>query len=214
MRKRVVPIALITALVLSVMGCSTQKISVEESADLKPVIYLYPTEDNTEVTVTLDYNGELDTLIPNYNLINGWQVTADTDGQIRMGDETYDYLFWEGYPHHKYDFFSGFCVKGSDTEAFLNDKLTELGLNDAEKAEFIEFWLPRMENNPYNVISFQDKAYTENAKLTITPEPDSVIRVFMAWYPSDRYIHIVNQYLEEGHREGFTVVEWGGNKVN
>lgn len=181
--------------------------------DLKPVIYLYPEEDGTEVEVSLTYDGNLNELIPEFSSENTWEVVADKDGTITYNDNTYDYLFWEGDPYYKYDFFSGFCVKGSDTEAFLDDKLHEMGLNDSETAEFIEFWLPCMEDNEYNVISFQGNTYNKGAKLDITPKPDNLIRVFMAWYPSERYIKINPQYLEEGHRDGFTVVEWGGNKV-
>ena len=70
-----------------------------------------------------------------------------------------------------------------------------------------------MEGNEYNVISFQDRTYKKNAKLTITPEPDSLIRVFMAWYPSDKFVKINPQALDKGSRDGFTVVEWGGNQV-
>ena len=135
------------------------------------------------------------------------EYSREKDGQ------TYDYLFWEGDPDYKYDFFSGFCVKGSDTESFLNDKLHEMGLNDAETAEFIEFWLPRMEGNEFNVISFQGDTYKKGANLSISPQPDNLIRVFMAWYPSDKYVKINPQSIQEGSRDGFTVVEWGGNKV-
>ena len=115
---------------------------------------------------------------------------------------------------NEYDFFTGYCVKGSETEAFLRDKLPELGLNDAETNEFLRFWLPDMENNPYNIISFQDKTYQRGAKLTVNPAPDTMIRVFMAWYPSDSYVKINPQMLDTPSRQGFTVVEWGGNRVN
>ena len=40
-----------------------------------------------------------------------------------------------------------------------------------------------MQENPYNLISFQSERYTDTAKLDIDPEPDSVLRVFMAWKP-------------------------------
>lgn len=186
---------------------------IEEQRDLKPVIYLYPLEDNKEISVSLDYNGNLVELIPEFNAENTWNVTANRDGRITFEGKTYDYLFWEGDPNYSYDFYSGFCVKGSETEKFLNEKLTILGLNDSEKAEFIEFWLPMMEKNQYNLISFQGNNYNRGAKLTVSPEPDTLIRVFMAWYPTDKYIKINPQYLETPVRGGFTVVEWGGNRV-
>ena len=222
MRRKSIALILLTLLVASVMGCgTTSSPKTEHSTDndtntdveLKPVIYLYPTEDNTEISVSLDYDGNLVELIPEFNAENTWNVTANTDGRITFEGQTYDYLFWEGDPNYSYDFFSGFCVKGEDTENFLNEKLHYLGLNDSETAEFIEFWLPMMENNAYNLISFQGDAYTNGAKLTVTPQPDTMIRVFMAWYPTDKYIKINPQYLVPVTRQGYTVVEWGGNKI-
>jgi hypothetical protein len=62
----------------------------------------------------------------------------------------------------------GFCVKGEDTEAFLRDKLTEVGLSEREMNEFIVYWLPLMEHNKYNQITFQGKVYSENNVLTVT----------------------------------------------
>ena len=38
-----------------------------------------------------------------------------------------------------------------------------------------------MEGNPYNLIAFQDEVYTKNAALSISPTPDTLLRVFMAW---------------------------------
>ena len=177
----------------------------------KPVIYLYPTE-NMDVTVKLDINGDLTCTYPAYN--DGWMVTASPDGTLtdENGREYYC-LYWEGETHSQYDFSRGFCVKGEDTAAFLEDALAKLGLNRREANEFIVFWLPLMQENPYNIISFQTDVYTESAKLTVTPTPDTVIRVFMAYKSADNYVEIEAQELTAPAREGFTVIEWGGTEV-
>ena len=96
---------------------------------------------------------------------------------------------------------------------FPEDALRKLGLTDREANEFIIYWLPQMEHNAYNLISFQTDLYTDNAKLTVSPAPDSVLRVFMAWMPLEAPIDLVPQTLDAPAREGFTVVEWGGAKV-
>ena len=140
-------------------------------------------------------------------------IYSKDSGTITFEGQQYDYLFWEGVPHFEYDFYTGYCVKGSETESFLRDMLPKLGLNDAEMEEFLKFWLPDLERNPYNMISFQDRTYRNGAKLSVTPQPDTLIRVFMAWYPSDVYVKICPQIIETPERNGFTVVEWGGNKV-
>ena len=109
-----------------------------------------------------------------------------------------------------YDFSAGFCVAGSNTAAFLEDALEQLGLSRAEANEFIIYWLPRMQENAYNLIAFQHEAYTESARLTITPEPDTLIRVFMAYRPLEKAVEIAPQTLTAPERTGFTAVEWGG----
>ena len=183
----------------------------QEALAAKPVIYLYP-EEKTEVSVTLDYNGKLTCTYPAYN--GGWNVTAYPDGTlIDENGQEYNYLYWEGITDVQYDFSKGFCIKGEDTAAFLETALEELGLTRREANEFIVYWLPLMEQNPYNIISFQTDIYTENASLNITPTPDTLIRVFMAWYGVDAEIDIEPQELSAPKREGFTVVEWGGTEV-
>ena len=183
----------------------------DPSVAYKPVIYLYP-EEETQVDVSLELNGELLISEPLYN--DGWTVKAAPDGTLTDADgKTYDYLFWEAKLNADYDLSRGFCVKGADTEAFLNDALKQLGLNRHEADDFIEFWLPIMEKNPYSVISFQTDAYTDAAGLNISPQPDSVIRVFMTWYASDSAVDIPAQELTAPDRNGFTVVEWGGSMV-
>ena len=180
--------------------------------DAKPVIYLYPQED-MKVSVKLDYQGKLTTTYPAYE--DGWQVIARPDGTLtdeKPGREYYC-LFWEGVSEADYDFSEGFVVPGQETAEFLEDALAKLGLTEREANEFLIYWLPRMEGNDYNLISFQREAYTENARLQITPEPDSVLRVFMAWKALEEPVEIMSQELHGVERDGFTVVEWGGAEV-
>ena len=177
----------------------------------KPVIYLYP-ETETQVSVSLDLEGELTCTYPAYE--DGWSVTAAPDGTLTdQNGQTYNYLYWEGIQDTDYDFSQGFCVPGEDTAPFLEDALEQLGLTRREANEFIVYWLPMMEENPYNLIAFQTEAYTDTATLTIEPQPDTLLRVFMAWQPLDGPVDIEPQTLTAPARTGFTVVEWGGTEV-
>ena len=107
----------------------------DETCDAKPVAYLYP-QTETEITVRLDYDGALTCTYPAYT--DGWTVSARPDGTLTDEDgQTYRYLYWEGVTDQVYDFSSGFCVAGSDTAAFLEDALEQLGLSRAEANEFI-----------------------------------------------------------------------------
>ena len=177
----------------------------------KPVIYLYP-EREMQVSVALELAGKLTCTYPVYR--DGWRVTASPDGTLRdQNGQLYNYLYWEGQTNAQWDMTQGFCVKGEDTAAFLEDALAQLGLTRREANEFIVYWLPLMEGNEYNIISFQTSAYTDAAKLHINPAPDTVIRVFMTWKRADSFTEIPAQVLTAPERTGFTVVEWGGTEV-
>ena len=204
--KRLFAGTLTAMLALSLTACGQQ-----EQGDAKPVIYLYP-EQETTVSVSLDYAGTLTATYPAYE--DGWTVTAEPDGTLydENGNE-YSYLFWEGENNIDYDFSKGFCVAGADTADFLREKLAEIGLTPREYNEFIVYWLPLMQENPYNLITFQGEAYTDAAQLEVSPEPDTVLRVFMAYKPLKGPVEIPEQELEPVERKGFTLVEWGGTCV-
>ena len=200
-----VPLCLAALLCALLVGCREDRQSDHTDLDAKPVLYLYP-EKETEVNVRLDYGGELTCTYPACGE-EGWTVTAAPDGTLRdESGQTYSYLYWEGVTRTEYNFSRGFCVPGADTAAFLEDALSRLGLTRREANEFIVYWLPRMEANPYNLIAFQAEDYTNHARLTVTPEPDSLLRVFMAWKPLEAPAGLPAQELPAFNRTGFTVV--------
>ena len=96
----------------------------------------------------------------------------------------------------------------------MEDTLATLGLNRREANEFIVYWLPHMEGNAYNLIAFQTSSYTDHARLTADPAPDTVLRVFMAWRPLSTPVELPAQELPAFERTGFTVVEWGGAEIS
>jgi len=181
----------------------------------KPVIYLYPTQTE-DVRVQLDYIGKVTAEYPARDLaLGGWEVTASPDGRLvdpRDGRE-YSYLYWEGEDHAGWDLSTGFVVRGADTRRFLQDTLPRLGLTPREYNEFIVYWYPKMQNNAWNLVHFAGREYTDRAPLTITPTPESVIRVFMVWKPLPVPVSVPVQAFPPVSRHGFTVVEWGGAEV-
>lgn len=179
----------------------------------KPVIYLYPTTVQN-INVQLDFKGELTHSYPQYPASTGWTIKAQPNGMLtdtQTGKE-YGYLFWEGKSSYQYQAPTGFVVERTATAEFLDEKLALLGLNRAEATDFVTYWLPELEANPYNLIHFSTKAYQEQAPLTITPQPETLLRVFMVYQPLTAPITIPEQQLEPSKRQGFTVVEWGGKQ--
>ena len=202
-------IMIISFLLILITSCRPP----EETKDAKPVIYLYPTSEQT-VSVELDYKGKLTCTYPEYN--SGWKVKAQPDGTLTnlSDNREYSYLFWEGISNKKWDMSKGFVVKGSETKDFLQEKLEYLGLTPREYNEFIVYWLPIMQENKYNLITFAGKDYEEIAPLNITPKPDSILRVMMVFKPLNKPLKVEEQELKSFVRKGFTVVEWGGTQVD
>ncbi len=181
----------------------------EPTTEEKPVVYVYP-EEVVDVRVEVGFDGVLTHTYPAYPE-GGWRVRAYPGGRLVDGDgRSYDYLFWEGESERRYSQDVGTVVAGEDTEEFLRESLATLGLSEREANEFIVYWLPRMEDNAYNVVTFQEEAYTESVDLRVSPEPETMIRVFMTFTPVDAPVDIPPQHLTPVSRHGYTVVEWGG----
>lgn len=181
----------------------------------KPVIYLYP-ETRQDISVKLDFKGELDYTYPAYE--NGWNITADPDGGLinkRDNSEHY-YLYWDGTSSFRnWDLSKGFVVKGTEIEGFLREKLVYMGLSPREYNDFITYWTPILSKNKLNLISFSTIEYENIARLDITPRPETVIRVHMLYKAISEPLEIEEQILVPASvRKGFTVVEWGGTEVN
>ncbi|MDA3803084.1 MAG: hypothetical protein PF488_04325 [Patescibacteria group bacterium] len=178
----------------------------------KPVIYLYP-EQEMNVRVFVEPDGGLSITEPEYNKENGWFVKAQPNGDLYNYENgtNYDYLFWEGYGLNYKRGKEGFVVSREDMKDFLDDKLIKLGLIKKEADEFIEFWLPRMQEKEFYFITFMSKEdFDKIAPLNIIPKPDTVIRVFMDFEGLDEKIDVVEQEIITPDRKGFTVAEWGG----
>ncbi len=180
----------------------------------KPVIYVYPKEDDTRLDIKLESaDGDIDTEYP-ASVGGTWSITADRDGTIYYRDREYNYLFWEDNRSEDYNMDEGFCVKGEDTVAFLENALEELGLTQKEQADFITYWLPRMKNNEYNMISFNPPEYEGDYKLSVSEECN-IINAFMCFRPSDSYVKMSPQNLNSLNdisRERLTIVTWGGTE--
>lgn len=180
----------------------------------KPVIYLYP-EEETEVQVRLGFPENITVSYPNYG--DGWNVIAQPGGELKdvdSGRSLYA-LYYEGeIAPNTSEMNEGFVVKGADTAEFLEEKLAILGLTEREAEEFIVYWLPVLQANKYNYIRFENYDFIDSQMpLLVSPTPDNVIRVWMAFKGLDVPIEVSGQELETPSRDGFTVVEWGGTEL-
>lgn len=177
----------------------------------KPVIYLYP-EHDTQVSVHV--GADVTVSEPAYSRgdSSGWNALAKPNGELFVAGKLYPYLFWEGTGHGAYPSVTmGVIVPTVEAEVTLRTQLSQLGLRGREVTDFLEFWLPRMPHTPYVRLSWLGtRDMDELAPLTITPKPDTAIRVFLDFAGVEAPHPFAPQTLTSRPRTGFTVVEWGG----
>ena len=174
----------------------------------KPVIYLYP-QQPTQVSVRVD--ADITKSDPAY--MRGWNVRALPNGTLFINTASYDSLFWEGTGHGAYpDIRRGSIVAKKNLEKKLREDLSRLGLNQKESNDFLAFWLSKMPTTPYTRLSWLTTSDMNTlAPLTITPAPDTLIRVFLDFEGLEKPIDMKPQLLAPSlPRNGFSVIEWGG----
>lgn len=180
----------------------------------KPIIYIYPDKE-MDLTIKLKNDKLLTHTYPKYS--GSWNIHVDTDGNIYdyKTNKNYYALYWEAFDNSEINMNEGFIVEGKDTVSFLEEKLKYLGLNDREINEFIIYWIDKLENNKYNYIRFRCTEEVNNyMPLEFSEKPDTLIRIIMDYKPLNEKINVKEQELEKATRNGFTVVEWGGRKLN
>ncbi len=68
-----------------------------------------------------------------------------------------------------------------------------------------------MQGSPYYFVTFLGTSEMNKiAPLTISPKPDTVIRILMDFSPLAKPIKVDGYNIKTPARNGFTVVEWGG----
>jgi len=193
-----------------------RQVQMEGSLAKKPVIYLYPPIES-EISVKIHFSGQLLFTYPEYN--DGWKVIAYPNGTLKnkIDNKTYSYLFWDGekqYTEQERTYETGYIVHKDSTVTFLQQKLAECGLKPQEYNEFIVFWTPYLQKNTWNFVHFRiGKAYDTISTNSVSPAPDTEIRVFMDFKKVDQPFEITPQQLTAPIRNGFTLVEWGGSEL-
>lgn len=205
----------------------------------KPVLYLYP-QTTSKISVKFILPMVFLNVVPNYK--DSWEVIATPEGELKdlkpeltdcdkikitkatlyskkaCENNNYPYLYWSGGVINQYQFPAqkdGFVVRKNDLESFFDEKLSYIGFNEKELSDFKEFWVPELKskNFEYFIISFlQNEELSKLFPISVTPKPESQIRIFMDWNGYNSKPEINEQSLIRYNREGFTLVEWGGHK--
>ena len=219
MRRREIRLFFLLAAALTITGCMGQQ---ETGHRIRSFLYLYP-RNALEVSVQPEVQEQISCAYPSCE--EEWRVIARPDGTMAGLDDGQEYscLFresvLEGLPKEPLsgELQAGYVVKGEDTAAFLQEIFSKMGLFPSEYHELLISFLPEMERQPWNLITIYRRTGGVPDGLQITPRPDQVLQVLMAYKPLEKGPDEETEApeLESLHafRQGFTAVELSGMQI-
>ncbi|MBD3371116.1 MAG: hypothetical protein GF403_00180 [Candidatus Coatesbacteria bacterium] len=172
----------------------------------KPNIYLYPVEAGL-VSVGLGFpqGGGITVSEPIYD--HGWSVEITPAGVI---DGEWDYLFYEAAAPDRWRREAGWVVAAENLETFFRENLSATGFYPAEIEDFVDWWIPRLDDAPYYALYPQyNDVYDGVITLSVEPEPRTVIRLIYVIEGLDEPLELPEPLIPAYEAGGFTVHEWG-----
>ena len=149
----------------------------ERKEDLvyKPNIYIYPKETvQLDVLLSFPLGGKIVSSIPEYG--NGWSITVDKNGTI---DDMYSFLFYESTQPDIWQKKSGWTVKKNVLESFFRKNMAEYGFYGHEIDDFIEYWIPRLNDCDYYSIYPQTKELIDDViEIYFSTQTENSLRLF------------------------------------
>jgi len=185
----------------------------------KPVIYFYSTKP-TQTTITLHQKGDLSFTYPKYK--DSWKIETQDNGNIKnlKTGKIHPYLFWEANQTdldfvRKGKTIEGYIIKTDTVVQFLENQLTNLGLNERESTDFITYWAPRLMQKEFATIQFSVGKDYESVfgGIESSTKLDYQLRIGMLYEISELKpsIQVVQpKSILSEKRHGFSLVEWGG----
>lgn len=195
-------------------------VPIQTEKALKPAIYLY---NVSPTALSLKPNGKVTF---SYPVLEGeWKVSSDQNGEITdlKSMKTYPYLFWEAdidgleFLQPESESYNCYYLKSEEVVSFLEKELETGGLNQREIADFITFWVPRMQG--YDQIKLQflvDQDYDRVAQLNCSDESIRQRRVYLLFEELEEIgDNHKNTPVEWSNfdRSGPTLLEWGGTDL-
>jgi hypothetical protein len=182
-------------------------VTLEEAGGIaKPNIYIYPVEE-AEVSVRLAFpaGGGITVSDPPYG--DGWTVGVTHEGIID-GERTF--LFYEGRSPGSVQREAGWVVPRDDLEGFFRENLAATGFYGPEIEDFVEFWIPRLNDHPFFAVYPQyNPIYDGMVGLAVEPEPWTVIRLAYVVEGLEEDFELMPAMIPAYEIGGFTIHEWG-----
>lgn len=206
------PLVLFFYMILSVPFQSCKPDDDDDECDTcnmvyKPNIYIYPNEQiDLSVKLNFPMGGKIVTSIPEYG--TGWNVVVDTSGLI---NSTYSFLFYESTQPDVWQRNYGWIIQIDKLESFFRQNMTDYGFNEREINDFIEYWIPRLNDYPLYSIYPQTKSIIDEViQLDFSKQPENILRLFYVIKGQNQLQEkLTEPTIDSFVRIGYFVTEWG-----
>jgi hypothetical protein len=195
----------IVSTLLSLQSCDPDD---DDHMLYKPNIYIYP-QENIHLDVHIDFplGGKVVASIPDYK--NGWDVSVASTGLI---DNKFTYLFYESIQPNIWQTKSGWVVKKSDLKDFFKENMSLYGFAGQEIQDFIDYWIPRLnEHDYYSICPQTSNTINKAVQLRFSKEPERILRLYYMIKGRDNSSknELVKPEMPGFERKGYFVTEWG-----
>jgi len=156
----------------------------------KPAIYVYDQKERShKVQIEFQDLGHFTHLEPELNIDNWRKYQATNHGDVVVGGQNFDYLYY-AVAVNNYDFNpAGRVVKWTDIEIFFDEKLDKIWFKSNEKEDFMDYWLGKFKPEKLYFMSFKfNEDVDKYISLSYSKSPKTANRVLMESYIVDQDI--------------------------
>lgn len=176
----------------------------------KPNIYFY-TDLDRNVTVRFVYPQLVTVSIPDY--ASGWDVLLTEDDVLITEDgEEFSFLFYESVTSKSlFQTEAGYEISAENREELFEAILSGMGFNEAEIADFIEFWNEKLDKGVDYIMYPQDTETVDLAMpIIVDPMPESIERIWFVFAEDDGQSVEEPEDIVIERDDEYALVEWGG----
>ena len=177
---------------------TTADYKIQMFAELcKPAVYVYDIHKRkNSLTLPAQKWDYFTKLIPDFSYENTWEFQSTDNGSVEIESESYDYLYYaiktQDYRHNT----DWWIVEWGNIEKFFDEKLDKMNFNKKEKADFMEYWIPKYEEGKYYFVSFKYKEDLDTIiPLKFAVNPDSEFRVLLDSYELENLTDFQKKFL-------------------
>ena len=183
----------------------------------KPVIYVHSNKQR-EMKLRVNSPSKINFSYPTMQN-NGWLFEVDTKGNISIGEDSFNYLFWDGQMNLDeidLDKSTNIYVPQAELLNYLEEVCDQFGFTGSEKADFITYWYPQMKQYHTLRVKFLFNSEAHQVSKIENSANLPVYQLYMFWEPYEaKHSYKLHKIaVPKIPKSDDYILEWGGAKIS